>query len=121
MADDTPNGRDVPPDLSRLADRLADDTSSSSGNVRSDRGARGKAFGGALKVSSEMIAGIALGGGAGWLLDDWLDTSPTLLIICVGLGFAAGLRNVFRTAQGFSRRQPDQEQNPPPQDPPSGT
>jgi ATP synthase protein I len=68
-----------------------------------------------------MIAGIALGGGAGWLLDDWLDTSPTLLIICVGLGFAAGLRNVFRTAQGFSRRQPDQEQNPPPQDPPSGT
>ncbi|MCY4430381.1 MAG: AtpZ/AtpI family protein [Rhodospirillales bacterium] len=121
MADDTPNDRDVPPDLSRLADRLADDRSSSPGKVRSRRGAPGKALGGALKVSSEMIAGIAVGGGAGWLLDEWLDTSPALLIICVGLGFAAGLRNVFRTAQGFGSRQPDPESDSRPHDPPSGT
>ncbi len=68
-----------------------------------------------------MIAGIAVGGGAGWLFDEWLDTSPALLIICVGLGFAAGLRNVFRTAQGFGRRQPNPESDSRPQDPPSGT
>ena len=68
-----------------------------------------------------MIAGIAVGGGAGWLLDEWLDTSPALLIICVGLGFAAGLRNVFRTAQGFGRRQSNSDSDSRPQDPPSGT
>ena len=121
MADDTPNDRDVPPELSRLADRLADGRSSSPGRVRSRRGAPGKALGGALKVSSEMIAGIAVGGGAGWLLDEWLDTSPMLLIICVGFGFAAGLRNVFRTAQSFGRRPPNHEPVTRPQDPPSGT
>ncbi len=107
MAADTPDIPDLPPDLSRLADRLADDPSFSTGR------APGKAFGGALRVSSEMIAGIAAGGGGGWLLDEWLGTSPIWLILCVGLGFAAGLRNVFRTAQGYDRPPPPPGQVPP--------
>ncbi len=56
-----------------------------------------------------MIAGIAVGGGAGWLLDDWLDTSPALLLVCVVLGFAAGLRNVFRTVHRLGAS--DQDRN----------
>ena len=68
-----------------------------------------------------MIAGIAVGGGAGWLLDAWLDTSPAGLMVCLGLGFAAGLRNVFRTARGFGRQPPPDAADSRPQDPPPGT
>ena len=114
VAEETPSERKIPPDLSRLADRLADEGLSSAGKSRSRGRAHGTALGGALKVSSEMIAGIAVGGGAGWLLDDWLDTSPALLMICVGLGFAAGLRNVLRAAHRFGVSEPDRGPFPSP-------
>ncbi len=107
MADDTPDRPDLPADLSRLADRLADGVPPAPGSGRPRQRTSGRAFGGALKVSSEMIAGIAVGAGFGWLFDTWLDTSPTWLIICTGLGFAGGLRNVFRTAQNYGRRPAD--------------
>lgn len=55
-------------------------------------------FGQALKLSSEFIAGIAVGAGLGWLIDRVAGTSPWGLIIFLLLGFAAGVLNVLRSA-----------------------
>ncbi|MTI42911.1 ATP synthase protein I [Roseibium hamelinense] len=52
----------------------------------------------AMKLSSEFIAGIIVGGGMGWLFDRWLGTSPFGLIVFLLLGFAAGVLNVLRAA-----------------------
>lgn len=52
----------------------------------------------AVKMSSEFIAGIIVGGGMGWLLDEWLGTSPFGLIVFLLLGFVAGVLNVLRAA-----------------------
>jgi ATP synthase protein I len=51
-----------------------------------------------FRLSSELVAGVVVGAGIGWLLDRWLGISPWGLIIFVLLGFAAGVLNVMRSA-----------------------
>lgn len=60
------------------------------------KGATG--YGQALKLSSEFIAGIAVGVGLGWLIDRMAGTSPWGLIVFLLLGFGAGVLNVLRSA-----------------------
>ncbi len=64
-----------------------------------DGGKRGTAIGMAFRLSTELVAGLVVGGVVGWLLDDWLGTKPWFLLIFFFLGAAAGIMNVFRTAQ----------------------
>lgn len=54
-------------------------------------------YGQAMKLSSEFIAGIAVGAGLGWLIDRLAGTSPWGLVIFLLLGFAAGVLNVLRS------------------------
>ena len=70
---------------------------------------RGAAMGQALKLATELIAGVAVGGFIGWTLDRWLGTAPALMVVFLLLGAAAGILNVMRSAQ---RRQADA--GPPP-------
>lgn len=53
----------------------------------------------AFRLSTELVAGIFVGGGIGLLLDKWLGTGPLFLLIFFFLGMAAGILNVFRTAK----------------------
>lgn len=54
-------------------------------------------FGMAVRVSSDFIAAIFVGGALGWFLDSFAGTSPFGLVILLLLGFAAGVLNVMRT------------------------
>ena len=60
--------------------------------------ARGMALG--LRMSSEFVAAIVVGGFIGYLLDKWLGTSPWMFLLFFVLGLAAGVLNVTR---GFKR------------------
>ena len=60
---------------------------------------RGGAMGQALKLSTEMIAGVAVGGFIGWALDRLFGTAPILMVVFLILGAAAGIINVIRSAQ----------------------
>ncbi len=51
-----------------------------------------------FRLSSELVAGVAVGALIGWLLDRWLGISPWGLIVFLLLGFAAGVLNVMRAA-----------------------
>jgi len=69
----------------------------------SERGRGGKSggttgYGQAMKLSSEFIAGVAVGAGLGWVIDRLAGTSPWGLIVFLLLGFAAGVLNVLRSA-----------------------
>ena len=46
---------------------------------------------------------VVLGLGGGMLLDRWLGTSPWLLFVGLGLGFAAGVSNLVRATNAASR------------------
>jgi ATP synthase protein I len=61
--------------------------------------ARGAAMGQAVKLSTEMIAGVAVGGFIGWWLDRVFGTAPLLMVLFLLLGGAAGIINVVRSAQ----------------------
>jgi ATP synthase protein I len=61
----------------------------------SDRG-WGRAMSLGFRVVTELVAGIVVGGGIGWLLDKWLSTSPFLLILFLLLGTAGGFWNIIR-------------------------
>lgn len=65
----------------------------------------------ALRLTSEFIAGIVVGGLIGWLIDEVAGTSPFALIVFFLLGFCAGVLNVLRSAglvaeQGGEAKQP---------------
>jgi ATP synthase protein I len=51
-----------------------------------------------FRLSSELIAGVAVGAVIGWGFDRLLSTSPWGLIVFFLLGFAAGVINVMRSA-----------------------
>nr|WP_134724753.1 AtpZ/AtpI family protein [Paracoccus luteus] len=52
----------------------------------------------AWRMVVELVAGLAIGFGAGMGLDWLLGTAPVMLIIFVFLGFAAGVKTMLRTA-----------------------
>ena len=56
------------------------------------------AFARGFRLSTELVAGVLVGAGIGWLLDRWLGISPWGLIVFLLLGFAAGVLNVMRAA-----------------------
>jgi ATP synthase protein I len=58
-----------------------------------------------LRLSTELVAGVIVGAGMGWLLDRWLGISPWGFIVFLLLGFAAGLLNVMRSAGMVARRE----------------
>jgi ATP synthase protein I len=51
-----------------------------------------------FRLSSELVAGVLVGGVMGWALDKLLGTSPWCFIVLLLLGFAAGVLNVMRAA-----------------------
>jgi ATP synthase protein I len=52
----------------------------------------------ALRLSSELVAGVLVGAVIGWGFDRLLSTSPFGLIVFFLLGFVAGIVNVVRSA-----------------------
>ncbi|MGE0501621.1 MAG: AtpZ/AtpI family protein [Rhizobiaceae bacterium] len=81
-----------------LATRLPDRQQGK--EVTGNGGASG--YGQALKLSSEFVAGIAVGVGIGWIVDRFAGTSPWGLILFLLLGFAAGVLNVLRSVGAVS-------------------
>jgi ATP synthase protein I len=67
--------------------------------------ARGLATG--MRIVSELVAGVLVGGVGGYFLDRWLDTTPWLLIIGLLLGSAGGFNNVYKLGMkptGFDKK-----------------
>ena len=58
----------------------------------------GSALGRAIRLSSELVAGVLVGGGLGLGLDHVAGTKPWGLIIFLMIGFAGGVLNLVRAA-----------------------
>ena len=56
------------------------------------------ALGQAFRLSAEFVSGVIAGGIVGWLVDKLFATSPWGLIVCLILGFCAGMLNLMRAA-----------------------
>jgi len=71
--------------------------------VLSDSEKRGLFLGNAFKLGTELVAAVVVGTIIGFILDNWFDTKPWLIIIFFFLGAAAGLLNVIRTANQIQK------------------
>lgn len=65
---------------------------------------RGMAYG--LRMSTELVAAILVGGFMGYMLDTWLGTMPWLSLVFIMMGFVAGILNILRA---FKRMQAEIE------------
>jgi ATP synthase protein I len=91
-------------DLSRRLERLGANLDakrpaaklegSPSGGASANQSAIGQAF----RYSAEFVAGVIAGGVVGWLIDRLVGSSPWGLIVCLILGFCAGMLNLLRAS-----------------------
>jgi len=56
-------------------------------------------IGQAFKLSTELVAAVLVGSIIGFILDNWFDTKPWLIIIFFFVGVVAGILNVIRSAK----------------------
>jgi ATP synthase protein I len=97
MADSTKPPED---DLTRLRRRVAEARGEGASSAPDSAASL------ALKFGGEFGAAVVVGALIGYGIDYWAHTSPWGLVIGVGLGFCAGVVNVVRTAQTYSRANP---------------
>jgi len=65
-------------------------------DVSRDRGLQGRGMAYGLRMASELVAAVLVGGLIGYGLDYFLGTKPWIFLVMLLLGFAAGVRNVVR-------------------------
>jgi ATP synthase protein I len=65
------------------------------------------AFARGFRLSSELVAGVLVGAGLGWLIDRWLGSLPWGMFVFALLGFTAGVLNVMRQAGVVTGGVPD--------------
>ena len=68
------------------------------------RGSNAASLGKALKISTELVAAVVVGATIGFILDNWFDTKPLLLICFFFMGVAAGILNVFKSAKQMHKK-----------------
>ena len=66
-------------------------------------GSNAASLGKALKISTELIAAVAVGTIIGFILDNWFDTKPWLTIVFFFMGATAGILNVIKSAKKMQK------------------
>jgi ATP synthase protein I len=101
----------VPKPADRLKERLRElerklepHDGEQQGLSEEERERRGSALGKAFRLSTELVAGVFVGGFLGWLLDRWFGTLPLFLVVFLLLGIAAGFLNVIRAAREMGEK-----------------
>jgi ATP synthase protein I len=57
----------------------------------------------AMELPFTLVGPILVGGAIGYLLDRWLGTTPAFILVLIGLGFYAGVREVYRRYQKMTQ------------------
>src|ERR1700746_1178920 len=86
--------------LQRLNEGLGQvrNTGHPSDSSGAQRAATASGYAKGFRLSSELVAGVVVGAGIGWVIDRLLGLSPWVPLVFLLLGFAAGVLNVMRSA-----------------------
>ena len=69
-----------------------------------DNNRNSSSMGSAFKLSTDLVAHVAVGTIIGFILDSWFDTKPWLIIIFFFFGSIAGILNVIKTAKQMQEK-----------------
>ncbi len=64
---------------------------------------KGIFMGNAFKLGTELVAAVVVGTIIGFILDNWFDTKPILIIVFFLFGATAGILNVFKAAKKMQK------------------
>ena len=67
-------------------------------NKAKNNSSNAASLGKALKISTELVAAVVVGATIGFILDNWFDTKPWLIIVFFFIGVTAGIANVIKSA-----------------------
>ena len=70
---------------------------------QSEKDNQKSSFGKAFQLSTELVSAVLVATIIGFILDNWFDTKPWLIIIFFFIGVAAGIINVIRSAKKMQR------------------
>lgn len=65
---------------------------------KQDRRALFRELGKYSALGLELAIAVILGLAIGYYLDKWLGTGPWMTVVWIGIGFAAGVRSLYRAA-----------------------
>lgn len=61
-------------------------------------------LGQAVRIGTEMLAALIVGGGLGWVIDTYLlGSTPWGMVVGLVLGATAGVRNAYRAGQSWPK------------------
>ncbi len=90
--------------LKEISTRLEIAKKKISKNKKINDGSNAASFGKAMKISTELVAAVAVGAILGDILDNWFDTKPLLTIIFFIMGVVAGILNVVKSAKKMQEK-----------------
>ena len=89
--------------LKEISTRLEIAKKNIKSNQQNNKGSTAASLGKALKISTELVAAVVVGTTIGFLLDNWFDTKPLLIICFFFMGVVAGILNVFKSAKNMHK------------------
>ena len=72
-------------------------------NNPSEKDNEKSSFGKAFQLRTELVSAVLVATIIGFILDNWFDTKPWLIIIFFFIGVAAGIMNVIRSAKNMQK------------------
>ena len=70
---------------------------------QTDKDNEKSSFGKAFQLSTELVSAVLVATIIGFILDNWFDTKPWLIIIFFFIGVTAGIMNVIRSAKRMQK------------------
>lgn len=61
-------------------------------------------MGSAMRVATDLVAALFVGGLLGYGIDRWLGTKPWGMVIFLFIGFAAGFMNIYKSQMGIGSK-----------------
>lgn len=61
-------------------------------------------MGSAMRVATDLVAALFVGGLIGFGIDRWFGTKPWGMVIFLFIGFAAGFMNIYKTQVGIGSK-----------------
>ena len=90
--------------LKEISTRLEIAKKNIKNNHINNKSTNAASLGKALKISTELVAAVVVGSTIGFLLDNWFDTKPLLIICFFFMGVTAGILNVFKSAKKMNKK-----------------
>ena len=84
--------------------KIAKDKLSNNSKIKNNN-QNGSFIGSAFKLGTELVSAVLVGTIIGFILDNWFDTKPWLMIFFFFLGSAAGILNVIKVAKKMQEKE----------------